>query len=234
MRSIMWLSILAACGDNLAAPPGLDSTFDDPRSQFFGTVVGLQPIPGAGTLPVAGAEVCVDEICGSTNADGTFILVGGGAHESVFLVRAPGYLPSVYAVTGGPTGDRNLGSLLALLPTTIEDSAAAFHRDPMLASRGEVLVLARQFDTGAVELAIDGVVTSYLDDNQLPDPTRTTLSKAGGASFFAVAPGEATLRSTVGTCDANLDGWHGAAPGEIRIPVIVGHLTIVQPFCVGD
>ena len=231
MKTLALVCLLGACGDNRVVP-GFDSSFDDDQLRVFGDVKLLETVTTQTLIP--GAEVCLDDVCQVTPAEATFVLTGPGApHEATVTAHDADHLPTVIGVVGGTIGDRNLGSVFVLPQQVVTDSATAFGQDSAFDSRGMVLVLAQHFDTDPVAIEIDGITTSYLGDNGLPDPGRTTLSLGAGVVFFGVPPGEATIRSTTGTCNVNLDGWPGTSPGELRVPVLVGHVSIVHPYCVG-
>lgn len=233
MRAALVLALAAACGDNIDTSVHLDSGFADKNhSRFFAVVHGLGPAPARMIVPVAGASICIGDACTTSSSDGTFVLVGTGPGvEATLAVSAPGYLTTIMPVVGGAAGDRNLNEVLLVAPALNDQTAAAFHVDPMLDTHGAVLLEAARNDAGKVQVGIDGLTTLYLDDQQLPDLTRTQL--ATGAVFYGVAPGPAVVHTSAGRCDAATSGWPGDAPGDIRLSVVAGQLTVLDPICVG-
>jgi hypothetical protein len=231
MKRLLLLGALAACGDN-ALPIELDSEFDTDQVRFFGSVFSIDD--ELAMVPLFDLPVCLDDTCTTTDDEAAFLLEGPSGQESVVIAGEGAMeVPTAIGVLGGPTLDRNLGMALVLSRALIEDAAAAYERDAGLDTGGVVLVFVMRTDDGEIQLAIGGTPAVYLDDRQQPDPGRPSLGRAGGAMFFAVPPGEATIRTTVGSCEPNFDGWPATAPGEVRVPVIAGHLTLVRPFCVG-
>jgi hypothetical protein len=228
------LVLVAACGDNVDRSVHLDSAFDDHHTRFFGVINGLGPAPARTIAPVDGASLCVGDACAVSTSTGTFVLEGPGPEqEGTIVAGATGYLTTVLPVVGGAAGDRNLAQVLLVSPQLDDQAAGGFHIDPMLDTDGIVLLIPDRHDHGMIQVDIAGITTSYLDDMALPDPTRTTMSQGGGAVFYQVAPGEAVIRTTSGRCEPEATGWPGAAPGEIRVPVVAGQVTLVQPVCIG-
>lgn len=230
--AVLLLGTLAACGDN-AAPIEIDSPFDTERVTFFGDVLALDDT--LAMAPLADLPVCLDDTCATTDEDGVFVLDGVRGEERVVIAgEAELEVPTIVGVRGGPSLDRNLGSLIVLSRALIEAGAAAYQREPGLESGGVVLFVVQRLDVGEVQVAIGDTPAVYLGDTMQPDPGRPSLGAGGGAVFYAVPPGEATIRATAGSCEANIDGWPGVAPGELRVPVRAGHLTLVRPFCIGE
>ncbi len=154
--------------------------------------------------------------------------------RATLVASADGFLTTIVPIIGGVTGDRNL-SQLPLATKKLNDAAiAVFHADAMFATHGWVGMFPNRYSSGTIEIAIDGVPTYYLDDNQQPAPALTELSAGGGALFYGLLPGEAVLRTTVGNCVGVNSGWPTSAPGEIRVPVVAGQFTTVFPFCTGS
>ncbi len=232
MRSLALLCMLGACGDNLDGV-SYESTFDDDTLRAFGEV-RLFTEAGVGEAVFA-AEACLDDNCTTTAADGSFVTTGeGGAHEAVFVVRFNQNVPTITGIVAGPTGDRNLATVPLLADELLASTAEVFGRELALGDHGMLLVLAQRYDAGVVEVAVDGSAVGYFDDALQPDPTLTSMSRSGGAVFYGLPPGEVVVRSVKGTCDMNLYGWPGAERGQFRVPVQVGALTFVQPFCIGE
>jgi len=228
------LVMLAACGDNHHGIE-LDSGFDDhSHTRVFGRVLGLGPAPERMMAPVGGANLCFDADCGLSELDGTFVVAGPSPdHEGTLEISYPSFMTTIIPVVGGAAGDRNLADAFLIAPALLAQTVMGFGADAMIDTRGAVLVEATRYDDGVVQIAIDGTTISYLDNMQLPDPTRTQLAQAGGAVIFAVPPGEAVIHTTAGMCAPDVSGWPGDAPGDIRIPVVAGQFTYVRPICAG-
>ncbi len=232
MRALAITLVLAACGDNRLPPPGYDSSFDDNgQLRVFGDV-RLFSGPFAPT-PLAGVEVCLDDTCQRTAANASFVLTAiGGTHEAVLAVHDVD-VPTLVPVVAGTLGVRNLSTVVALAPNVIATAAGSVGVDAALATHGIVVVIAERFDTGMLAIAIDGYPTYYVGASGLPDPNLTSYGTDDRALFLAVAPGEVILRSTIGHCERDQDGWPASA-GEIRAPVVAGAVTLIRPLCIGE
>jgi hypothetical protein len=235
MRAAM-LCLLAACGDNASINYGLDAAYaDHDHSRFFGIVQGYGPAPARTIANLDGAQVCIADACTTTANSGQFVLVGTGPGvEATLVVTADMFLPTIVPVVGGAAGDRNLGPIPLISPELQAQTATVFGADPMTDSRGTVLLNAARYDMGAMQLAIDGLHTYYLDAMGNPSPTATQLSTVNDAVWYGLVPDEeSVVHATAGHCDAGSSGWPGAAPGETRIPASAGSITFVSPFCYG-
>jgi len=230
------LGSLVACGDN-GVPVGFDSIFETPGLRVFGSVQLFEAV-GTPPTPLTAIEVCLEDTCGPTNAeDASFVLDDPSAPlEAVFVADDgdPDHLPTVVGTSVGTLGERNLSTVLVFSRALVAATATAYGHeiDPTL---GTVLMLAVRFDEATtIEVALDGSVPDYLGDDQLPDPGRSSLGRAGSVIFYNVAPGEATIRTTAGRCNVDEDGWPAAKQGELRVPVRADHVTLVHPYCIGD
>lgn len=235
MRSAALAALaLAACGDNTSTHFGLDAGYADPdHSRFFGSVNGIGLTPDKNTA-LRGALVCIDAACVPTEPGGTFVIVGSGPGQEVTITASTAaYMTTIVPVIGGVTGDHNVEQFPLLVPELVASRASVFGVDPMLSSRGTVLVTALRYDTRTLRVAIDGMSTYYLDAQRNPDPTLTEMSSSGVAVLFAVGGDEAIIHTTAGHCEPAASGWVGDN-GDVRVPIVAGEVTFVRLICLGE
>lgn len=227
----LWLALaLGGCAD------------DGSEGQLEYTVVVEFWDFGPDRIPVAGAEVCVDDPpgeCGTTDAVGATTLQVPRQSDVVVRVTHPELFPALYPITLGPDDDGRVDNLAPYSTSIVEAVAVSLGMtaDPALGHVTLGAVPSSPDHVGEVITLIDpatgeaGPRSYYLGEDNLPDPGATATSSSANTVVPNVPPGEwAFDTSFAERCDV-YRGWVDPGPeGEpvIRFPVRAGHVTITN------
>jgi hypothetical protein len=196
-----------------------------------------------GTIPSAGASICVDGradiACVSTDAAGRYDVVLPASQELAITVNAAGSVPQLVPIRTG-TADMGRWMLATQRVETLKARFASIDADDPGPQTTSVAVYARTAGGTAgferIEFTLapaTGTGPFYFESDGAPSRSRRSTSVRGSALFANVAPGTVQLNVAPAgvTCVPGSAGWAAPQVNQVRAPVRPGHETRVTLSC---
>lgn len=193
--------------------------------------------PDAPSVPLADVEICYEQTCDTTNAEGLYsVMVPAQSEVSLTYSRA-GYGPLLIAITTENQSTMVNAEMLA--DATLE--AFAVLLDTPYPTEGTGLIAITVYSglpidndpiPGVSFTLVDAEGRSYyLDDNNLPTTELTQTAEPGVGGFVEVPPGTVRIALEGAVGCVGVTTWAEEPASEFTIPVREGFLTQAVISC---